>query len=121
MIDLHRVNIITTMNRINNPINDFTLNPRVNQLSGDPNAAIYVSKIVKLQKSADSLKVLFDAYRHSSNNIKVMYRLLRNDTPDSQQLYEFFPGYDNLNSVGDVINSSKNNGNPDNNRTSKSI
>ena len=113
MIDLHRVNIITTMNRINNPVSDFTLEPKVNQLSGDPNAAIYVSKIVRLQKSADSLKVLFDAYRHSTNDIRVMYRLLRNDTPDSQQLYEFFPGYDNLDENGNVINSSKNNGRSD--------
>jgi hypothetical protein len=113
MIDLHRVNIITTMNRINNPVSDFVLDPKVNQLSGDLNAAIYVSKIVKLQKSADSLKVLFDAYRHSTNDIRVMYRLLRNDTPDSQQLYEFFPGYDNLDENGNVINSSKNNGRSD--------
>ena len=113
MIDLHRVNIITTMNRIDNPVSDFVLEPKVNQLSGDPNAAIYVSKLVKLQKSADSLKVLFDAYRHSTNDIRVMYRLLRNDTPDSQQLYEFFPGYDNLDENGNVINSSKNNGRSD--------
>jgi hypothetical protein len=113
MIDLHRVNIITTMNRINNPVSDFVLEPRVNQLSGDPNAAIYVSKLVKLQKSADSLKVLFDAYRHSSNDIRVMYRLLRNDTPDDQQLYEFFPGYDNLDENGNIISSSKNNGRSD--------
>ena len=112
-IDLRRVNIMTIMNRINNPVSDFVLEPRVNQLSGDPNAAIYVSKIVKLQKSADSLKVLFDAYRHSTNDIRVMYRLLRNDTPDSQQLYEFFPGYDNLDENGNVINSSKNNGRSD--------
>ena len=113
MIDLHRVNIITTMNRINDPVSDFVLEPKVNQLSGDPNAAIYVSKLVKLQKSSDSLKVLFDAYRHSSNDIRVMYRLLRNDTPDSQQLYEFFPGYDNLDENGNVISSSKNNGRSD--------
>jgi hypothetical protein len=113
MIDLHRVNIITTMNRIDNPVSDFVLEPRVNQLSGDPNAAIYVSKLIKLQKSADNLKVLFDAYKHKSNDIRVMYRLLRNDTPDSQQLYEFFPGYDNLDENGEVINSSKNNGRSD--------
>jgi hypothetical protein len=113
MIDLHRVNIITTMNRIDNPVSDFVLEPKVNQLSGDPNAAIYVSKLVKLQKSADSLKVLFDAYRHSTNDIRVMYRLLRNDTPDSQQLYDFFPGYDNLDENGNVISSSKNNGRSD--------
>jgi hypothetical protein len=113
MVDLHRVNVITTMNRINNPVFDFTLDPRVNQLSDDPNAAIYVSKIVRLARSADSLKVLFDAYRHTSNDIRVMYRLLRNDTPDTQQLYEFFPGYDNLDQDGNVNDSSKNNGKSD--------
>jgi len=113
MIDLHRVNVITIMNRIDNPISDFILDPRVNQLNGDPNSSIYISKIVKLQKSSDSLKVLFDAYRHISNDIRVMYRLLRNDTPDSQQLYEFFPGYNNLDQNGNIIDSSKNNGRPD--------
>lgn len=42
-----------------------------------------------------------------------MYRILRSDTPDIQQLYEFFPGYDNLDPDGNVINSKNNNGLPD--------
>jgi len=112
MIDLDRVNLITIMNRIDTPISDFVLDPRVNDLSRDPNSAIYVSKIVKLDKASDSLKVLFDAYRDYTNDIRVLYRLLRNDSPTSQQYYELFPGYDNLNN-GNVIDSSKNNGKPD--------
>ena len=112
MIDLDRVNLITIMNRIDTPISDFTLDPRVNELTNDPNSAIYVSKIVKLDKASDSLKVLFDAYRDSTNDIRVLYRLLRNDSPTSQQYYELFPGYDNP-PVDGVINSSKNNGKPD--------
>ena len=42
-----------------------------------------------------------------------MYRLLRADAPSDQQLYEFFPGFDNLDHDGNVINAKSNSGNPD--------
>jgi hypothetical protein len=113
MIDLDRVNVITIFNRINKPISDFRFDRRVNELSGDPNAAIYISKPVLIEKSADSLKVLFDAYRHSSNEIKVLYRIFRNDSNFSNQLFELFPGYDNLDENGNVISESNKSGNPD--------
>lgn len=113
MIDLDRVSTILIMNRINSPVSNFTTDPRVNSLIGDPNAAIYISKKIRLERSANSLKVLFDAYRHSSNDIRVLYRLFRNDTPDDQQLYDLFPGYDNLDANGNVIDFSKNSGKPD--------
>jgi len=113
MIDLDRVNVITTMNRIDNPINNFSEDPRINQISDDPNSAIYVSKIVKLQKPSDNLKVIFDAYRHSTNEIRIAYRLFRSDTPSDQQLYELFPGYDNLDPIGNIINPSNNSGRSD--------
>jgi hypothetical protein len=113
MIDLDRVNLITVMNRIDNPVSDFTLDPRVNGIDTDPNSAIYISKQVNLVKSADSLKVLLDAYRHSSNEIKVMYRLFRNDSPNQKQNYELFPGYANLDENGNIINYSKNTGDSD--------
>ena len=113
VIDFDRVSLITTMNRIDTPIKNYLTDPRINQLTGDPNSAIYLSKIVKLEKSSDNLKVLFDAYRHQSNDIRVLYRLLRNDTPDEQQVFEFFPGYDNLDQNGNIVDSSKNNGRPD--------
>lgn len=113
LIDLDRVSVIATMNRIDTPISNFIESSDSNKLDGDPNAAIYISKIVRLEKSADSLKVLFDAYRHESNQIRVMYRIFRNDTPDENQLFELFPGYDNLNPDNTVINASKNSGLPD--------
>jgi hypothetical protein len=113
MIDLDRVNLITVMNRIDTPVSDFTLDPRVNGIDTDPNSAIYISKQVTLAKSADSLKVLLDAYRHSSNEIKVMYRLFRNDSPNQEQKYELFPGYTNLDENGNIINYSKNTGSSD--------
>jgi hypothetical protein len=113
LIDLDRVNIITSMNRINKPITNYITDGRVNTLYDDPNAAIYVSKIIRLQKNADSLKVYFDAYRDSSNEIIVLYRLLRSDVPDNQQLFELFPGYDNLDSNLEIIDPRNNSGLPD--------
>ena len=113
IIDLDRVNIITSMNRINSPIRNYTTDSRVNSLFDDPNAAIYISKVIRLEKNADSLKVYFDAFRDSSNEIIVLYRILRPDTPDDQQLYELFPGYNNINDFGNTIGQKDNSGLPD--------
>ena len=113
IIDLDRVNIITTMNRLDKPVTNYVTNPKVNSLYDDPTSAIYVSKIIRLQKGADSLKVYFDAYRDTSNEIIVMYRLLRSDTPDDQQLFELFPGFRNIDLNGNVIDPKNNDGTPD--------
>ena len=113
MIDLDRVNIITVGNRLNSKVSNYSTDPRVNTLRDDPSASIYISKIVKLEKSADNLKVLFDAYRHTSNDIRVMYRIFRADTDDSTQLYDLFPGYDNLDNNGLPISFANNSGRPD--------
>jgi len=113
MIDLDRVNIITTMDRINSKVSDYATDLRVNSLDGDPSAAIYLSKPVRLEKPADGLKVMFDAYRHSTNDIRVMYRIFRPDSPEEYQLFELFPGYDNLDGDGLPIDIAKNSGLPD--------
>ena len=59
------------------------------------------------------MKVLFDAYRHSTNDIRVLYRIFRVDAPPEYQLFELFPGYNNLDTTGRVIDSARNNGRPD--------
>ena len=113
MIDLDRVNMITVMDRINSKIDDYASDRRVNSIDQDPSAAVYLSKVVSLEKAADGLKVMFDAYRHSTNDIRVMYRIFRIDAPPQYQLFELFPGFDNLDSEGRVIDPAKNNGRPD--------
>ena len=60
MIDLDRVNAILTTNRINSKITNFSTDGRVNSLTEDPSAATYVTKIIKLEKGSDNLKVFFD-------------------------------------------------------------
>jgi hypothetical protein len=113
MIDLDRINVITIANRINSKITNYATDFRVNSLSDDPSAATYLSNIVILDKPSDNLKVFFDAFKHSTNDIRVCYRIFRSDSPTSSQLWQLFPGYDNLDSNGQVINPSNNNGRPD--------
>ena len=113
MIDLERIGMISVMNRIDSPINDYITDSRVNTLLDDPTSAIYISQLVRLEKPADSLKVLFDAYRHSSNDIRVAYRIFRDDTPNEYQLYQLFPGYGNIDSRGNTIDLGLSNGLPD--------
>jgi hypothetical protein len=115
MIDLTRINIITSMNRIDRPVVDFTTDPRVNKIIDDPHSAVYVTKIVRLEKPADNIKVIFDAYRHFTNDIRVAYRLFRADTSIEQQLYELFPGFDNIDENSNIIDIKNNSGRPDRN------
>jgi hypothetical protein len=118
-IDTQTAFVALGRNRLNNPITDYAADSRVNELSGDPHAAIYISQKVNLSQPATSLKVFVSAYRDSSADFRVLYRLYKADSSEVSQAYNLFPGYDNLKDTnndgfGDVIiDSSKNNGKPD--------
>lgn len=93
VIDLERISMIFTSNRIDYPVEDYSTDLSVRQSTGDPHAAVYVSKKVQLQNPATSLDVRFSANRQESSEIRVMYKLFRPDVPDASQPYEFFPGF----------------------------
>jgi hypothetical protein len=112
MIDLDRVNLVTISNRINSKISNYSTDSRVNSILEDPTAAVYLSKVVRLEKPADNIKVIFDAFRHFTSDIRVLYRLFRSDS-NAEPLWELFPGYTNLDANGQIINPSNNNGLPD--------
>ena len=112
-IDLDRVSAIFTMNRLNDKVVDYATDKRVNSIDNDPNAAIYLTQVINLDKSADGLKVMFDAYRHHTNDIRVLYRAFRVDAPDGDQQFQLFPGYNNLDVSGGIIDPAKNDGLPD--------
>jgi hypothetical protein len=105
------------LNRLNNPISDYTADNRVNSLLFDPHAAVYVSNTVNLTQPATSLKVILAAYRHESADFRVLYNLIRADSSEVTQEFELFPGYDNLTIGADgtitPVDSSKNSGRPD--------
>ena len=119
MIDLDRLSVITTTNRLDQRTSDYKVDPKVNSRFNDPNAAIYITKRVDLENPATSLQVRFAAYRHVSNDIRVLYRLIRLDSPTSESSFELFPGFANLtDTTGDgfgdeVIDAKNNDGRPD--------
>ena len=103
-------------NRLNNPISDYATDSRSNRLSGDPHAACYISQKVNLKQASTSLKVLVGAYRDSTADFRVLYRLFKTASSEVEQSYELFPGYDNLENVGIdkiVVDPKLNSGRPD--------
>lgn len=120
VIDLSEAAVfVLNRNRINKPITDFVHDSRSNRIIDDPHSTVYVSKKVSLLQPATSLKVLISAYRHSSNDFRVLYKLFRSDSTQIEQSYELFPGYSNLRDTdgdgyGDtVIDASMNDGSAD--------
>lgn len=105
--------------RLNSPITDYINDGRVNSITDDPHAAIYVSNTIRLSQPSNTLKVFLSSYRHSSADFRVLYSLLRPNASEIDQSYELFPGYQNLtidnNQDGylDVVDINKNNGLPD--------
>ena len=113
VIDLEQSNVVLTTNRINKPVTDFANDGRVNSLRRDPHVAIYTSNKVTLKNPADSLKVILSAKLSASNGIRVLYRLFRNDSIDNDQVWQLFPGYSNIDSLGNTKNSELSDGTPD--------
>jgi len=119
VVDLQTSFVTLIRNRINSPISNYADDPRTNSISGDPHAAAYVSNKINLKQPATSLKVFVGAYRHSSADFRVLYKLYKADSSEIEPTYDLFPGYDNLKDTdgdgfGDtVIDSTKNSGLPD--------
>ncbi len=92
MVDLDTTNIVAVSNLINNPVTDFTADSRVNIPGFDPNAAIYETKRINLEFTSNSVFVQFDGHRMGDSNIRVFYRLFRNDENEIGQSYIPFNG-----------------------------
>ena len=84
IIDLDRISIITTSNRINrwfggqqllglrseiDPLAEVSLLP-----SGDQNEAIYLTKIARLSNISRSIRIFFALFKIGTSNVKLYYR-----------------------------------------------
>ena len=118
-IDTMNGTILYVRNRLNRPIDDYALDNRVKQSTGDPHSAIYIGNRVDLKQPATSIKVLISSNRRESADFRVSYRLFRQDSLVDQPTYNLFPGFDNLNDTdgdgfGDEVRDlAKNSGRPD--------
>ena len=115
IINLNRVGVFLTLDRIDRPVTNFIDDPRVNSRTDDPHSAIYITKEILLKNASDTLTVIFDAALSPSSDIRVMYRLLRPDLPDKNEIWQFFPGYNNKDSRGFTIDPDLSDGKSDSN------
>jgi hypothetical protein len=97
VIDLGRKSMIAVGNVINNIDSSSDVYPTTDYVpstepEGDQNAFIYITKRVALENPATALKVFFAANKHSSAELKLMFKVLRSDSSDAfEDLgYEFF-------------------------------
>lgn len=111
VIDLDRISMIFTSNRINNPIENYITDNRVNTLASDPSSFVYATNVVELEFPATSIKVLVSAYINNFNDLRAFYAI--ENEKNSDLVYYPFPGYSNLNSLNQVIDYSLSDGTSD--------
>ena len=114
VIDGFKSSVLVSSSRINNPISNYATSSRVNSID-DPHENLYLTKVIRLENPASSLKVIFAAFRPPSADIRVLYRLFRADSDSIDKVFELMPGFENLDAAGFVISDKNNNGKPDRN------
>ena len=108
VIDLDRVGMILSSNRVNSPISDFSADSAVSSILDDPHTFVYATNPIELELPATTLKVMVSAYVNTQSDLKMLYGI-SNDL-NGEMLYYPFPGYDNRDSAGNVVDVSKNSG-----------
>lgn len=111
VIDLDRASLILVTNRINKPIENFATDERVASLKEDPSAFVYATNVIKLEVPATSIKTLVAAYVNDDSDIRALYAI-KNDV-NEEAIYYPFPGYANLNNLGQTVDVSLSDGTPD--------
>ena len=115
IVDMDQVFVDLDSYRLNQPvgISSYATDSTVSDDATELHAFTYVSNRVNLEKSATSIQAFLTAYRSASSDIRMLYKLYRPDVPENETKWELFPGYDNLDVNGNVINSDNNNGRSD--------
>ncbi len=108
VIDLDRVSAIFISNRVNSPIDDYATDFRVSTLQDDPSAFVYASNPIALEVPASSLKVIVSAYVNRDSDLRALYAIMKD--PTENPIYYSFPGWNNLDSLGNVIDIANNDG-----------
>jgi hypothetical protein len=89
-IDLTRLNVILHSNLVDKPVTDFESNSIVRIPGLDPHHAVYETKKIDLEFPSNGLFVKFDGHRDEEAEIKVLFKLFRNDSSNDGQVYTPF-------------------------------
>jgi hypothetical protein len=111
VIDTQRISAIFTSNRVNDEIENYATDARVNSIFEDPSAFQYISGETTLETPASSIKIILDAHINLYSDIRAFYAI--SDNQNSEPIFIPFPGYDNLNSRGEIINFEDSDGSSD--------
>ncbi len=111
MIDAQRISTILVSNRVNNVVTDFATDRRVKTLLEDPTACQYVSKEIELENPATSIKILLAGHIHTDANVRAFYAI--GDKQSFDPIFTPFPGFNNLNNRGNIINAQDSDGQSD--------
>ena len=111
VIDTQRVNLILTSNRVNSVISNYAEDSRANSIFDDPTAFQYISKEITLEVPGSSIKILLSAYNNLYSDIRAFYAISQNQ--NFSPIFVPFPGYENIDTNGQIINQQNSNGHPD--------
>jgi len=101
VLDTQRISTILTSNRVNKVIEDYAKDARVDTIDEDPSAFQYISKEITLENPASSIKIILDAHINLYSDIRAFYSISENQNFDP--IFSPFPGYNNLNQRGQII------------------
>ena len=111
VIDTQRMSVIYTSNRVDSVISDYITDNRVNGIETDPTAFQYLSKEISLENPATSLKIIVDVHKDRDADVRGFFAIA--DHQNFNPIYEAFPGFNNINERGQIIDVSNNDGSSD--------
>ena len=111
VLDAQRISTILVSNRVDNVIDNYATDRRVKTLLEDPTACQYISKEIRLENPATSIKILLAAHIHTDADVRAFYAI--GDKESFEPIFTPFPGFNNLNSKGEVVNAQDSDGLPD--------
>ena len=111
VIDTQRISAIFTSNRVNSAIENYATDARVGSIFEDPSTFQYISGETTLETPASSIKIILDAHINLYSDIRAFYAI--SDNQGSEAIFIPFPGFNNLNSRGEIINFEDSNGSSD--------
>ena len=111
VIDTQRMSVIYTSNRVDSVISNYVTDSRVNGIDTDPTAFQYLSKEISLENPATSLKIIVDVYKDRDAGIRGFFAI--SDHQNFNPIYEAFPGFNNIDRRGQIIDVANNDGSSD--------